>query len=299
MGTGRRSATSTLGLAIGFGLVTASILAVASVGLTLQFGITNYINFAYGDFMTLGAYFAWTLNTAVKMNIWVAMVIAALGMGVVAVLFNRLLLAPFARRFPDLFSILIVTFALSLILLNGIQAIWGPNFQQFNVPYESPLNLGPFLLTPTQVIIIVLSVALMVLLQLLLTRTRLGKAMRAMSDNSSLASITGIDTGLITTITWFLTGLLAGLAGTILGLNVSSITPATGETFLFVIFASVIFGGIGKPTGAILGAVIIGLATEISAIFINPAYKLDVAFVILIGVLLLRPQGLVTSAGKA
>jgi branched-subunit amino acid ABC-type transport system permease component len=290
---------SSLGLAIGFGLVTASILAVASVGLTLQFGITNYINFAYGDFMTLGAYIAWQLNTAENMNIWMAMVLSAVAIGIIAVLFNWLLLAPFARRFPDLFSILIVTFALSLILLNVIQAIWGPDFKQYAIPYESPLTLGPFLLTRTQIIIIALSVALMVALQLLLTQTKLGKAMRAMSDNATLASVTGIDTRRITTITWFLTGLLAGLAGTILGLNISSITPGTGETFLFVIFASVIFGGIGKPTGAMLGALIIGLATEVSAIFINPAYKLDVAFVILIVVLLLRPQGLVASAGKA
>lgn len=291
--------TNELALALGFGLVTASILAVASVGLTLQFGITNYVNFAYGDFMTLGAYIAWQLNTSLKWNIWLAMVGASVGVGIIAVLFNRFLLAPFSRRFPDLFSILIVTFALSLVLLNVIQAIWGPNFKQYAVPYENPLSLGPFLLTRTQIIIILLSVAIMIVLHVLLTRTKLGKAMRAMSDNTSLASVTGIDTGRITTITWFLTGLLAGLAGTILGLNISSITPATGEGFLFVIFAAVIFGGIGKPTGAMLGALIIGLATEISAIVINPAYKLDVAFVILILVLLVRPQGLIASAGKA
>ncbi|MDQ2742978.1 MAG: branched-chain amino acid ABC transporter permease [Chloroflexota bacterium] len=286
-------------MAIGFGLVTASILAVASVGLTLQFGITNYINFAYGDFMTLGAYIAWQFNTALNANIWLAMVAASIAMGIVAVLFNRLLLAPFTRRFPDLFSILIVTFALSLILLNVIQAIWGPTFRQYQIPQENPMTLGPFLLTGTQLIIIGISAGLMLAVQLLLTRTKLGKAMRAMSDNASLAEVTGIDTARITTITWFLTGILAGLAGTILGVNISSITPSTGETFLFVIFAAVILGGIGKPSGAMLGALIIGLATEVSAIFINSAYKLDVAFALLIVVLLLRPQGLIAAIGKA
>lgn len=134
----------------------------------------------------------------------------------------------------------------------------------------------------------------MIAVHLLLTRTRLGKAMRAMSDNPSLAAVSGINTRAITAVTWFLTGTLAGLAGTVLGLNISSITPSTGETFLFVIFAAVILGGIGKPYGAMLGALIIGLATEISAVVINAAYKLDVAFVLLI-----RPQGLLAVKGKA
>ncbi|MGH9075129.1 MAG: branched-chain amino acid ABC transporter permease, partial [Acidimicrobiales bacterium] len=133
-------------LSVGFGLVTASILAIASVGLTLQFGITNYVNFAYGDFMTLGAYFAWEVNGQLGWSIWAAMVVGALGMGVVAVLFNRFILAPFAERFSNLFYILIVTFGISLILLNFIDAIWGPQFKQFNLSQQNPLHLGPFLL---------------------------------------------------------------------------------------------------------------------------------------------------------
>jgi branched-chain amino acid transport system permease protein len=285
-------------LSVGFGVVTASILALASMGLTLQFGITNFVNFAYGDFLSLGAYIAWTANTKLHLPIWAAMVIGALGIGVIAVLLNHFIIGPFARRFSNLFYVLIVTFGLSLILLNFIQAIWGPNYQRYQVAAQSPMHVGPFLLTADQLIIIAIGAGLMLAIHLLLTRTKLGKAMRAMSDNGSLAMVSGINTRAITAITWFISGALAGLAGTVLGLDLASITPATGETFLFVIFAAVILGGIGRPYGAMLGALIIGLATEISAVAI-PAYKLDIAFGLLIIALLIRPQGLLAAVGKA
>ncbi len=286
-------------LSVGFGLVTASILALAAMGLTLQFGVTNFVNFAYGDFLTLGAYLSWVANVKLHATIWLALALGALGTGVLAALIGRFLLGPFARRFRNLFYVMIVTFGLSLILLNLIQAIWGANYLQYGVKVESPLHLGPFLLSTDQLIIVAIGVGAMLAVHLLLTRTKLGKAMRAMSDDPSLAMVSGINTRAITTFTWFLTGILGGLAGTVLGLNISSITPAMGETFLFVIFAAVILGGIGRPYGAMLGALVIGLATEISAIVINAAYKLDVAFVLLVIVLLIRPQGLLAVRGKA
>ena len=286
-------------LALGFGFVTASILAIASVGLTLQFGVTNYVNFAYGDFMSLGAYVSWQLNTRAHLDVWVAMVVSAAAIGIVGVLTDRFLLSPFVRRFSNVFYLLIVTFGLSLILLNVIGAVWSPNFQQFPVGAENPLHLGPFLLTPTQVAIFGIGVGLMVVVHLLLTRTKLGKAMRAMSDNTSLAMVSGIDTRRITSLTWFLTGAMAGIAGTVLAIDLGSITPAVGETFLFVIFASVILGGIGKPYGAMAGAFVIGITTELAAAVFNAAYKLDVAFVLLVVVLLIRPQGIFSVAGKA
>ncbi|MEO6941952.1 MAG: branched-chain amino acid ABC transporter permease [Terrimesophilobacter sp.] len=291
---------SDLLLAVGFGLVVASVLALASVGLSLQFGITNYVNFAYGDFMAVGAYIAWTVNTGPwHLNIWVALVIGSLSVGILAVLLNQFLLAPFARRFQKLFYILIVTFGLSLILLNIVSSIWGDEVQRYSMPDENPFHLGPFLFTGQQLIVIGIAIVLMVLIHLMLTTTRLGKSMRAMSDNTTLAMTSGIDTRRITTFTWFLSGTLAGLAGTVLGITQASITPGSGETFLFVIFAAVIVGGIGSIYGAIIGAVIIGLATEISALFIEASYKLDIAFVILILALLFRPNGLFARAGKA
>jgi branched-subunit amino acid ABC-type transport system permease component len=287
-------------LAFGFGLVTASVLAIAAVGLSLQFGITNYINFAYGDFMALGSYITYEFNTGfMHINIWIALVAGSLGMGVIAVLLNRFLLSPFAKRFDKTFYVLIVTFGLSLILLNVVYSFWGADVRSYNMPIEKVLHIGPFLLTRNQLIVMAISIVLMLLVSVMLKTTRLGKSMRAMSDNTTLAMTSGIDTKAITTITWFLSGMMAGLAGTVLAITEGNLTPASGELFLFVIFAAVIVGGVGSIYGAMAGAVLIGLATEVSAVYINPGYKLDVAFAILILTLLFRPSGLFARPGKA
>ena len=285
-------------LSVGFGFVTASVLAIAAVGLSLQFGITNYVNFADGDFMALGGFFAYVLNNQVlHLNIWVALVIGSFAMGVLAVVLNRLILDPFARRFSTSHYVLIVTFGLSLIMLNSEYSIWGAQVRFFNMPISAALSIGPLQLTRNQLIVMAIAVVLMLAVHALLKTTRLGKSMRAMSDNPTLAMTSGIDTKRITTITWFLSGTLAGVAGTVLGISEGNLTPASGELFLFVIFAAVILGGIGSIYGAMAGAVLIGLATEISAAFINPAYKLDIAFVALILTLLIRPSGLIARPG--
>lgn len=285
-------------LSVGFGFVTASVLAIAAVGLSLQFGITNYVNFAYGDFMALGGFFAYVLNAqVVHLEIWVALAIGSVGMGVFAVVVNRTILDPFARRFRNSHYVLIVTFGLSLILLNVEYSIWGAQVRFYNMPIATAVQIGPLRLTRNQLIVMGIAVVLMLVIHATLKTTRLGKSMRAMSDNATLAMTSGIDTKRITTITWFLSGALAGVAGTVLGISEGNLTPASGELFLFVIFAAVIVGGIGSIYGAMAGAVLIGLATEISAAFINPSYKLDIAFVILILALLVRPSGIFARPG--
>ena len=285
-------------LSVGFGFVTASVLAIAAVGLSLQFGITNYVNFAYGDFMALGGFFTYVLNSQVlHLDIWVALVVGSLLMGVVAVTINRLILGPFARRFRSSHYVLIVTFGLSLILLNVEYSIWGAQVRFYKMPMTPAMHIGPLLLTRNQLIVMGIAAGLMLSIHAMLKSTRLGKSMRAMSDNTTLAMTSGIDTKRITTITWFLSGTLAGAAGTVLGISEGNLTPAAGELFLFVIFAAVIVGGIGSIYGAMAGAILIGLATEISAAFINPSYKLDIAFVILILALLIRPSGLIARPG--
>ena len=287
-------------LSVGFGFVTASVLAIAAVGLSLQFGITNYINFAYGDFMALGAFFAYVLNAEVfHINIWVALVLGSLLMGVLAVFINRFLLSPFVRRFQRTFYVLIVTFGLSLILLNLEYSIWGADVRFYQTTISRAIHIGPILLTKDQLIVMGIAVVLMLGVHAMLKTTRLGKSMRAMADSTTLAMTSGIDTKRITTITWFISGTLAGISGTVLGITEGNLTPASGELFLFVIFAAVIVGGVGSIYGAMAGALLIGLATEISAAFINPAYKLDTAFVILIITLLVRPNGLFARPGIA
>lgn len=285
--------------ALGFGLVTASILALASVGLTLQFGVTNYVNFAHGEMLTFGAYFAWLANVHYGLNIWVALVLGAILTGGLAVVLNLIVMQPFTKRqYPVLFM-LVVTFGLSLILSNLLLAIFGADFQRFNVPPDTQFNIGPFLLTGRQVIIIAIAIVALSGVHVLLNYTKLGKAMRAMSDNPTLARNCGIDTELVTNFTWLLSGFLAGLAGVVLALNISTLQPAFGGDFLFVIFAAVILGGIGRPYGAMAGALVIGIVTEVAAVPLTSDFKNDAAFAILVLVLLFRPQGIFASEGKA
>lgn len=285
--------------AVGFGLVTASVLALASVGLTLQFGVTNYINFAYGAFLVLAAYFTYTLSSLAHLPFVLAALLACIAMGITAVAIAKLVMQHFVARQAPLFYLLIVTFGLSLIITNVIEAIWGPGFETYSLAVGHPLNLGPFSLTPVQLLIIGLAIVAMVAIHLLLTQTTLGKAMRAMSDNKDLAQVSGIDTDRITTWTWFLTGCLAGLAGIALTVTTVSFNPTSADSFLFVIFAAVILGGIGRPYGAMAAAAILGIVTEVSAVLVSSTYKDDIAFVALVVVLLIRPQGLISTRGRA
>ena len=290
---------SVLALSFGFGLITASVLALAAVGLSLQFGVTNYINFAYGEFLTIGTYLAWTLSHTLGLNIWLSVVLAVLAMGVFALLLNQFLLRPFTKKGVPLLFLLVVTFGLSLFLSNLVLAVWGPNFKSLDLAREVPNHYGPFLFTTSQLTIIGIALVAMAAIHILLTRTEIGKAMRAMSDSIDLAQVSGIDTDRITSFTWVVSGCLAGLAGIVLAINITSFQPNFGGEFLFVIFAAVILGGVGSPYGAMLGALVIGLATEMSAVLINSAYKNDVAFALLILTLLLRPTGIIRMAGKA
>ncbi len=284
---------------IGFGLVTASVLAVASVGLTVQFGVNNYVNISYSQYMTLGAFFTWDLMNYGHWNLIVAGVVASLGVGVVSLAIGKGILNQFVRRGAQAAQMLLVTFSLAL-LFNAIMATaWGANPFELSMSIQTAHHVGPFLFTDAQLDVIGLSALLLVGTHLLLTHTRLGKAMRALSDNKALARLAGIRTSRVTDAVWFLTGFLASVGGITLAVEVASFDLNLGINFFFVVMAAVIVGGIGRPYGTMLGALIIGLAIEVSTNVIPAAYKLDVAFVILILILLFRPQGLSRIVGKA
>lgn len=283
----------------GFGLITASILAIAAVGLSLQFSITNYINFAYGDLLTFGVYTAFVVNQNLGLNIWLGLLMAIVATAILAWLINVLILRQFTERGTSPIMMLVVTLGLSLILQNVILAIFTEQFQSYNIGTGNTLTIGPFLFTPLQLGIIGLAVVTMLAIHSLLRFTRLGKAMRAVSDSPELARVSGINTRLIVNAVWLMAGALGGLSGVVLAFNVASFTPTVGFGFLFVIFAAAILGGIGSPYGAMIGALIVGVATEMSVVFISSEYKDAVAFIILIIVLLIRPQGIFASRGRA
>lgn len=282
---------------IGFGLVTASIVALAAVGFTLQFAVTNIINLAYGDVMTAAAFIAYVGNQA-GLNVWLCLVVGAAFGAVASVLLNRAVFTPFIRHGATLLTVVIVTLAVALIVQNVVLAVWGPNFFSYTMSAGPSLSLGAMTFTLSQLGIIAVSVAAMLAIHLLLTYTKLGKAMRATASNPALARSCGIRTDRIIDLTWLISGALCGAAGVVLVINTTSFTSTTGGNFLLIIAAAAILGGVGRPYGAMLGALVIGLSTEISAAFISPSYKDVVAFVILVVVLLLRPQGILAGSSS-
>jgi branched-subunit amino acid ABC-type transport system permease component len=169
----------------------------------------------------------------------------------------------------------------------------GPSFTGFTLPQVSAYHVGPFLLTSPQLIIMGLAVLAMILVHLLLRHTKVGVAMRAISVSATLAEHSGIDTRRIVDLTWLISGALGGVAGVALFINVGAFTSATANEFLVVIVAAAVLGGVGDAYGAMLGALVIGLASEIEAAYFNPQYKEVVGFVVLVIVLLARPQGII------
>jgi branched-chain amino acid transport system permease protein/neutral amino acid transport system permease protein len=284
---------NTLLPAIGFGIVTASILAVAGVGFTLQFGVTNILNLAYGDIMTSAAFVAY-LVTSAGLSVWLALVAGAAFVAVFSVLLNRGLYTPFVRRGTRLFGMIIVTIAVSLILQNSLLAIFGANFFSLKMARPSSVHIAGMVFTTVQLAIIGIAIVAMLLIHLLLRYTKLGKAMRATATDPELARNCGIATDRVVDIAWAISGTLCGLAGVILVMNVTAFTETTGAQFLIPIIAAAVLGGIGQPYGAMLGALVIGITSEVAAAVISPDYKDVVAFVILVIVLLARPQGILS-----
>ncbi|HEV7666457.1 MAG TPA: branched-chain amino acid ABC transporter permease [Chloroflexota bacterium] len=281
-------------LAIGFGLITASILALSTVALSLQFSVTNIPNFAHGEIMTAGAYGAW-VTQSVTHNVFLAGVVACVMGGVLALFLNSAILAPFARSGAKRLVLFILTIASGLVLQHVILLIFGGANLPYSLPSSPARRIGPFILTDRSLAIIGAAVVVMVGVHLILRYTKFGKAQRAVADSRELARVSGIDSALIVRLTWLMAGAMGGLAGFVLGVSIGSLTPTLGYTFLLVVFAAAIVGGIGKPYGAMLGALLIGLAMEVSALYLPSDYKLVVAFAFLIVTLLIRPSGLFPS----
>ena len=276
---------------IGFGLVTSAVLAVASVGFTLQFAVTNVLNLAYGGVMVVSAYAAYVVNQR-GVSVWISALAGIAAGALLSVILNNLIYTPFQRKGTSSIGMVIVSLGMTLILVFGTQAIAGPT----NVSYTAsqgatvtPLGLN---LTVVQLVIIALSIVVMLGVHVLIRYTRLGKAMRATAANRNLARNCGIRTAHVVTITWLISGALCGLAGVVFALDSGTFGATSTDLFLVLILAAVFLGGPGEPYGAMLGALVIGLATEVSASIVVPDYKDVVAFLILIAMLALRPSGL-------
>lgn len=279
------------------GLVTGSIIALGAVGVSLVFGILRIINFAHGEYLMVGAYAALFANVTLQTGMVVATLVAVAATIVLSVGLELACWRPLRRRGAGTFSLFIVAIGLALILRNVIYLVAGADPSQYRFDVYQVSTWGPIRLAQSQLISIVLAAVVLVLVGLLLARTRSGKSMRALSDNGALASVSGIDVNRTIVLTWALAGGLAGLSGVLLGLVQVSFDPNAGFLLLLPIFAAVLLGGIGSAYGALAGGMALGLVMEIStwdgfAGGVSPVYKPVVAFAILTVVLLVRPQGL-------
>lgn len=281
--------------AFGFGLVSMSVIALAAVGFTMQIGVTNLINLAYGEVMISSAYVAYYLNRA-GVTIWIGMIAGAAFGAVFSFLLNRTVYAPFQRKNTSHLGMVIVSLAVSLMMANILLPLVG----YYSVSYQqtfSIVRMGGIILTTNQIAIMVLSVAVMLAIHGLLRYTRIGKAMRATAANPTLARNCGIPTQRVVDVVWLVTGALCGLAGVVAGLNSDSFMISNGGGFLITALAAAVLGGAGQPYGAMIGAVVIGMVTELSAAAWSADYKEVVAFGLLVLVMVLRPQGLLARRG--
>jgi branched-chain amino acid transport system permease protein/neutral amino acid transport system permease protein len=285
------TALSVLLSAVGFGLITSAVLAIAAVGFTLQFAVTDVLNLAFAAVMTAGAFIAYLANQA-GVPIWGAVVAAMAAGGLLSAALNYLVYSPFQRRGAAPITLVIVSLGMALIVEFGTAAIVGGVNVSYSMSQGRTIRLGGLILTTVQLTIIAISLVVMAGVHGLLRYTKLGKAMRATAANRMLARSCGIRAGQVIAITWTLTGALCGLAGAVFAIDVGSFNPSSTDIFLILILAAVFLGGPGNAYGAMVGALVIGLATEVSAAYIDPDYKYVVAFVALLAMLAVRPTGL-------
>ncbi|MBE9102049.1 branched-chain amino acid ABC transporter permease [Vacuolonema iberomarrocanum] len=272
------------------GVAVGSIIALAAVGLTLTYGILRLANFAHGDMMTLGAYFTWTAN-ALGLNLWMSTIAGALLTIAVALLLEKVVWSPMRDRRASSTTLIIISIGLALFLRNGIILSWGAGNKQYNLPVFSALDIGGIRITFSRILVISLALLAIVGMHYLLQHTKVGKAMRAVADNVDLARVSGINVEQVVVWTWVLAAGLTSLGGAMYGL-ITAVRPDMGWFLILPMFASVILGGIGNPYGAIAGSFVIGISQELSTYLFSSEYKLVVALLLMIVVLLVRPQGI-------
>lgn len=308
------------------GIVTGSLFALGAIGITLIYGILKWGHFAHGDSMMLSGYLAFTFLTGgiagasqtgdieflpvttsdlpgATANIWnfsfgysllVAMALAAIVTGALLVALDRVIYGPLRRRESGIIVYSIAALGVALILRSLMLIFWGsdPRFYSGGIRKATDLPFDIRILYD-QIFIFALAIILMAAIYMLLYWTKLGKAMRAMSDNADLARISGINTDHVVTWTWAISGVLVAIAGVMLGLQ-TQLRPELGFIILVPLFASAILGGVGSPQGALVGGLLIGAFQEVTvgAGLFDPGYKFTVAVLVLVAILLLRPRGL-------
>lgn len=271
------------------GIVTAALIAPPAVAFSMLFGILRFPNFAIGGYITVGVFTAYAINVQFGLPLWFASLGAMLAGGGVVLVSDQLIFRPMRASAPV--TLLVVSIALTFVLEHSVRLIFGADVKGFDMPLERPLFFGGVHITQSQFYLIGAALLVVIITHLLLKRTRMGKAMRAMADNSGLAEVRGIRLMLVRVAVTLYCGALLGLCGVSAGFDLV-IEPLLGWGLTIPIIAAAILGGIGSVYGAMLGAVLVGLAEEFATLILPSSYRIAVGFVVIAILLLLRPHGL-------
>ena len=295
LGTGERVTQSffdQLLLRLVNGLNFGLLLALAAMGASLIYGTTGLSNFAHGEMVTWGAVSALVFTSFWSMPFWLGMILAVAMGGVLGLALDSGLWGPLRRRGLGVVQLMIVSIGLSLALRYTFQYFIGGKTYQLPGASPAPYQFGPISLSYIDLISMGVSIVVILFVAYFLLRTRIGKATRAISDNPQLAAASGINVDRVVRIVWILAGALAGLSGILWAYFRPGVKWDMGTQMLLLIFAAITLGGLGTAFGALLGSLIVGIVVETSTLWIASDLKYAAALLILILILLVRPQGL-------
>jgi neutral amino acid transport system permease protein len=274
------------------------LIAICAVGLSLIYGTTGLTNFAHGELVTIGAVVAWYINVDGGVQLIPAALIAMIvGAGVGAL--NELgLWRPLRRRGTGLIAALVISIGLSLMLRYLIQIVYGGRSNPY-ADYQTgrSVDYGLFRMTNADLFTIIICVIVLILVALMLQRTKIGKAMRAVADNRDLAASSGIDVNRVILVVWLMGGALAALGGVLLGLS-DQVQWDMGFRLLLLMFAGVTLGGLGTAYGALVGSLVVGVFVQMSTLIVPSDVKYVGGLLLLIVILVIRPQGILGSRAR-
>lgn len=271
------------------GVVSGTILAVPAIGFTAIFAVLRYPNFAIGALATVGAYAGWLANTKLGLRMEYALPFALAGAGAVGLAAEQLAIRPLSKASALMMAI--CSLAVGIIIENLIRFFFGNEPRGFDVPLTRDVRFWELRISPQQVENFLIALAIMSVLWLALNFTRMGRAMRAIADNPDLARLKGVEPATISAITVFVGAGLAGMGGMLVALDTAA-DPLTGFRLVLSVFAAAVLGGLGSIPGAVGGALIIGMVEELTVLLISPNYRTAIGFLIILGVLTIRPAGL-------
>jgi branched-chain amino acid transport system permease protein len=271
------------------GLMAGTILALPAIGLTLIFAVLRFTNFALASLMTVGAYAGLVANVSFGMPVYASLLAAFVIAGLVGWLCDEFVLKPF--RASGFITTAIGSIALTIALENVVRFIFENQMRGYKLPLRRDLVFDGLRVDPQQLDNLAVAALVVVALTAFLMTTRAGKAMRAVADNPSLASIKGIDVDMVARIVSFVAMGIAGIGGMLVGLD-TTVDPLVGFKTILSVFAAAVVGGLGSIPGAIVGALVVGVGEELSLLVLSPAYRTAVGFVAIFLVLTLRPRGI-------